>query len=100
MPTITLPAEQLREAVWGGDGEIKSIRQDPYDTSRWAIHYEWIFEYQGKLYRAYFSRGATEYQDQQPFENEDEVNCVEVQRALVPGFVEVPDPPQPIRRRI
>lgn len=49
------------------------------DTSRWSIHHRIIFSYQGKFYQAYYSEGATEMQDESPWEYEDEIECVEVE---------------------
>lgn len=50
------------------------------DTSRWNIHYYMVFKHEGKLYGVYFSRGATEMQDEQPFEYDgDEIECDEVE---------------------
>ena len=46
--------------------------------SRWSVHHEIIFEYQGKYYKTYYSVGATEYQDEWPWKYDDEVECVEV----------------------
>lgn len=48
------------------------------DTSRWSIHHKIIFEYEGKFYSTYYSEGATECQDEVPWEYEDEIECVEV----------------------
>ncbi|PAD70599.1 hypothetical protein CHH83_02010 [Bacillus sp. 7586-K] len=49
------------------------------DTSRWSIHHRIIFPYQGKFYEAHYSEGATEMQDESPWEYDDEVECDEVQ---------------------
>ncbi|MNH75641.1 hypothetical protein D3C73_278910 [compost metagenome] len=49
------------------------------DTSRWSIHHKIVFEHDGKFYQAHYSEGATEMQDESPWEYEDEVDCVEVE---------------------
>lgn len=49
------------------------------DTSRWSIHHEIVFEHQGKFYQTEYSEGATEMQDESPWEYDDEVDCVEVE---------------------
>jgi hypothetical protein len=49
------------------------------DTSRWSIHHRIIFAYQGRFYQAFYSEGATEMQDERPWEYEDQVECVEVE---------------------
>lgn len=47
--------------------------------SRWALNYFGIFSHEGKFYRTTWQQGATEYQEQQPYEYDDaEVECPEV----------------------
>ena len=60
------------------------------DNSRWSIHHEIIFEHEGKFYRARYSVGATESQDERPWEYEDEVNCTEVIQQEVKVMAWVP----------
>jgi len=48
-------------------------------TSRWSVHHRIIFAYQGKFFEAYYSEGATEMQDESPWEYDKEVSCHEVQ---------------------
>lgn len=50
------------------------------DTSRWSTIHELIFTYQGKHYQSTYSCGATEMQDEGPWEYEKEVECTEVQQ--------------------
>lgn len=50
------------------------------DNSRWSLHYEIVFEHEGKFYRATYSVGATECQDEAPWEYEDKVLCEEVKQ--------------------
>lgn len=49
------------------------------DTTRWSIIHEIVFEDNGKFYRTTYSEGATECQDERPWEYEDEVECEEVE---------------------
>ncbi|KAF6565357.1 hypothetical protein G9G63_09365 [Paenibacillus sp. EKM202P] len=49
------------------------------DTSRWSIHHNIIFEHQGKFYQTHYSEGATEMQDESPWEYEEDVDCDEVE---------------------
>lgn len=56
-----------------------AILDEIVGNSRWSIQHKIIFEHQGKFYRAYYSIGATEMQDESPWEYEDEVECVEVE---------------------
>jgi hypothetical protein len=53
------------------------------DTSRWSNIYEIIFEYEGRHYKTTYSEGATERQDESPWEYDDDVECVEVEKKLV-----------------
>jgi hypothetical protein len=48
------------------------------DTGRWSVHHTLIFKFEDKFYRSYYSRGATENQDEHPFEHDNEVHCVQV----------------------
>lgn len=55
------------------------IENEVFETGRWCIHYELIFKFDGKFYITDYSKGATEYQDESPFEYEkDEIECEEV----------------------
>lgn len=60
------------------------------DKLRWSIIYEIIFEYEGKFYSTHYSGGATECQDEQPWEFEEEVECVEVEHQLVETWMWMP----------
>ncbi|MEG0898331.1 MAG: hypothetical protein RSF40_01295 [Oscillospiraceae bacterium] len=61
------------------DLPYSAIKNDIVDTSRWSIYHEIIFEDKGKFYRTYYSVGATECQDESPWEYEDEIECIEVE---------------------
>jgi hypothetical protein len=74
--------EELKELLWDENDNLKIIKDKMIDSSRWSIHYELIFQEiaTGKYYRARYSRGATECQDERPFEYEgDVIHCIEVQ---------------------
>ena len=63
--------------------EGKTISKEMVGKSRWSIEYERIFEHESKLYRTYYTVGATECQDESPDESpyeydEDEIECEEV----------------------
>lgn len=69
----------LQDLVWDDvdDGEI--VLNEITDTSRWSVHYDLVFKFGDKFYRTHYSRGATENQDESPFEWEpDEIDCEEV----------------------
>jgi hypothetical protein len=78
MPTITIPAKLARAIVWGGTNEGKLIENRIVGTSRWSNTYEAIIEYQGKTYRTHYRVGATEIQEEGPWEDEDVAELVEV----------------------
>ncbi len=56
-----------------------AIVDEIVDTSRWSIHHRIVFDNNGKFYQAYYSEGATECQDESPWEYEDEIECTEVE---------------------
>ena len=46
---------------------------------RWSVRHEWVFAHEGKFYKSFYSVGATEYQDESPYEYDgDEIECPEV----------------------
>ena len=49
------------------------------DNSRWSVYHKIVFEDNGKFYSAMYSEGATELQDERPWEYQDEVECIEVE---------------------
>lgn len=59
--------------------DCKLIEDDIIDTTRWSIVHEIVFEDNGKFYMTTYSEGATEYQNERPWEYEDEVKCTEVE---------------------
>ena len=64
-----------------GDEVDGLIEETITDTSRWSVNYDAIFEHEGQFYRTSYSRGATEQQDESPFEfDEDEIECEEVEQ--------------------
>lgn len=54
------------------------------DTTRWSKVYRLTFKYGGKLYQTGYSTGATEHQDEGPFENDGKIiDCYEVEAVEV-----------------
>lgn len=49
------------------------------DTTRWSIVHEIVFEDHEKFYMTTYSEGATEIQDERPWEYDDEIECTEVE---------------------
>lgn len=73
-------AEDLRDALWNNESDsgLRLVESTLLDHDRWSLQYAAVFSFEGKHYRAGYSQGATEQQDERPFEDEDEVDCEEV----------------------
>ena len=56
-----------------------AINDKVIDNTRWSIIHEITFPFDGKFYQTTYSVGATEQQDESPWEYEDEIICEEVQ---------------------
>ncbi|WP_343698860.1 hypothetical protein [Caulobacter sp.] len=74
------PSRELRELTWGDAPETYTLISDTIvDNGRWSIHHEMIFQFDGLFYRTHYSIGATECQDERPFEYDGEfVTCEQV----------------------
>lgn len=77
---MKLTKEEGQEMVWGDNPDFETVESSVSDTSRWSVHYDGVFKHlpSGKHYSASWSVGATESQDESPFEYEDEVTIYEV----------------------
>ena len=67
-----------------------AIEDKVVDNSRWSIQHEIIFEHEGKFYRTHYQVGATESQDEGPWEYDDEIECTEVIQQEVTVMAWVP----------
>ena len=61
------------------DLPYSAISNEIIDTSRWSVYHKIVFEDNGKFYSAIYSEGATELQDEKPWEYQDKVECIEVE---------------------
>ncbi|MGG0757534.1 hypothetical protein [Brevibacillus laterosporus] len=81
MAKVNFRTEELREyglPEEGYDG-VEVILDQIVDQSRWSIYHDIIFKWtDGKYYSTGYSVGATECQDEAPWEYMDEVECTEV----------------------
>lgn len=77
--TRTFTREFLREELGLPYESDIVVRDKITNNTRWEIWHELIFEYEGKLYRTEYSKGATEFQETTPWENETNVTCVLVE---------------------
>lgn len=86
MPKVTIPKTELKEyglPYEGYDG-VEVISDEITDNSRWSIHHELIFRWiDGMTYKTWYSVGATEMQDEYPWEYEKDVECVQVAEVTV-----------------
>jgi len=73
-------AQDLAYTAAGGYVEgFKVVLNKLVDITRWATEHELVVESSGKYYRAFYRNGATEAQDESPFEyNEGTVGFKEV----------------------
>jgi hypothetical protein len=81
MPSKTFDKEQLKLVIWEDSELLELIKDDITDTGRWSVHHEMVFKdvETGKFYLTNYSIGATEQQDERPFEyGPDEIECDEV----------------------
>lgn len=66
--------EELDESV-----DVEIIQDEITDNSRWSIQHSLVFRFEDKFYETWYQVGATEYQDESPWEYApDEVDCTEV----------------------
>lgn len=87
--TRTFPREilqlMLAEDLEDFEGlEMEVVDDEVYDNSRWSVHHRMIFKHGDKHYMVDYSRGATEQQDERPFEYSPvDVPCIEVEEKEV-----------------
>ena len=74
--TITLPKETMQDILWNENDKV--ISDVIIETGRWTVNHELIFKHEGKLWRTSYQVGATEQQDERPWEYDDQVACIEV----------------------
>lgn len=61
------------------DLPYEAIEDEVLNNSRWSIFHRCIFKDNGKFYRAEYSVGATECQDESPWQYDDKIECTEVE---------------------
>ncbi len=76
------PTVDLKDMLESEPPGYTLLENESFAKGRWSIHYRLIFQHEshpGKFWQAQYSIGATEYQDERPFDNEGEfVRCLEV----------------------
>lgn len=72
---------------YGGRPDVLVVEDNITDTGRWSVYHELYIKFENKYYRTSYSVGATEDQDERPWQEDDYVDFVEVRQ--VPRTVEV-----------
>jgi hypothetical protein len=77
---MKFPRTALLEMAYHDHGDdYEVISNDIIDHSRWSVIHEMIFKYDGKFFKTSYSVGATEQQDERPYDYEGEtIECKEV----------------------
>ena len=79
--------DMLKDLVWGDAGaEYTKVQEEMVGNRRWSIDYYMVFKVEstGKYYQSIYSVGATESQDERPYEYEtDMIECAEVAPRLI-----------------
>lgn len=94
MNFIKVKTEILQDMASGYCSEpgFELIENQIFDHGRWSIQFRLIFKTKNKFYQSYYSRGATEYQDESPYEGEDKfIECQEVRQIQIPGYEVIKD---------
>jgi len=82
----------LRELAWEGESDLdkqalRKVKEWIHGMSRWSSEHTMIFTDGTKYWTAYFRNGATESQDESPYQYEietgKEVECKEVRPVRV-----------------
>lgn len=75
---LELTKDEARAIIWDDyDGDIEVIEDDLIDTTRWSEVHNIIIKKDGRFYQDSYSVGATEMQDEEPYEY-SEPNFTEV----------------------
>lgn len=71
---MKLSKQEAQELVCDNLKGFKEISDEIVDTRRWSVTHNYICQHveSGKFYEVEFSCGATEQQDEQPFEFDEE----------------------------
>jgi len=91
--TIRISVDELKDYGLPYDGYdgVEVVEDTITHNSRWSIHHKIVFKWiDGKYYQAEYYVGATELQDEGPWEYRDYVTCTEVRK--VPKVIEVWEP--------
>ena len=79
MANLTLTKEDAQAIVWGDHDTAEIVMDAVTGKSRWSVNHRLIFKLAGKFYQTSYSVGATEYQEEQPFQHQNEIICKQVE---------------------
>lgn len=87
MPNVILkvPKDKVVDE-WGlpydgsDEDQVEVLEDEIMDHTRWSVVHSLIVRIGDKFYQTSYSRGATESQDERPFEYDDEVEFVQVEQ--------------------
>ena len=78
MSKLELTKDEARDIIWGdGPDDIELVVDDLIDTTRWSEVHNMVIKKDGRFYQDEYSVGATEMQDESPWEY-SEPNFTEV----------------------
>ena len=83
---MNISVEDAREIAWDEHEDWEQVLEEITGQSRWSIDYMGICKHKptNKTYRFYYSRGATESQDEEPYQYDDgEIDVIEVEQKEV-----------------
>lgn len=69
----------LKEQLLAQEVIDNAIEDIIVDTSRWSVRHEIVFAFGDKHFKTNYSVGATEQQDESPWEYESVIRCTEVE---------------------
>lgn len=76
--------EVLQAIVYDDCINADKVEDRITDTGRWSIFHTMVFKYKNKFYESGYSIGATEMQEERPFEfSADSIECPEVKQKEV-----------------
>ena len=77
MPKRKFEAQFLLDEVLDNDDVV--VEDKITNTTRWSVIHKLVFKHENKFYQTSYSVGATEQQDETPWQDVDDVICVEVE---------------------
>lgn len=81
MTTRTFTKQEMLDILDGDSDQFETVVNDLDGTSRWSATYTLVFKElaTGNFYRTWYNCGLTEYQDESPWEYDEEIKCTEVE---------------------